>query len=650
MTTAALRRDVQVGAAAIVDAAADTGGPAGIQTTPQPNATADVPRPGGLDTGDNVTDFTAVTPSPPSDRAPAGRAVRIAQIQGRSHLSPLAGQVVTAVPGIVTAVAKAGFWMEDPTPDEDPATSDGLFVYTGTAPKIQSGDTIRVGGTVIEYRPRGADNLSTTELIRPTVAVISGAAGRPVPVVIGPGGRTPPTQVRTDAPGDVETSRLFAPTVNVLDFYESLEGMLVRVVNPIVTGPTNADGQLTVLPGGVGSPRTSRGSVRYGTNDPNTERVLLDDLLASLPIADVGDRLPATVDGVLDYGAGSYRIEVLETPGVIGGGIKPESARAASPAELTTASIDVASVDLTGAGTSLAELGGTVVRSLRKPDILAVANVPDDSGPTDDGTVRAAKNWRALIDAIVAARGPRYAYRQVDPVDRADGTGGANRRIGFLYNPARVSFVDRRGSGTPATTTTGVTGQFESAIPPPNQINLSRSPGRIIPADPSFDGAPKSLAGEFQFLGQNVFVLANQFVSDRADDPLLGRQQPPRHPSQQQRGSEAAVVSGFVNDLLSADPQAHVVVLGGLADLESSPTLAMLTAGGHLVDLTARLPAADRYSYLADGNAELLDHMLVTPELASAGSTADVVHAQSEFAIRWTDHDPVVADLRLPPV
>ena len=653
-TTAAVRRDVR---ASTDGGDADQDGPDGLEATPQPDATADIPRPGGVDTNDNVTDFVATTPTPPpAESAPADQTARIAQIQGRSHVSPLAGQVVAAVPGVVTAVTGSGFWMQDPTPDNDPATSDGLFVYTGTAPEVESGDTVRVAGTVIEHRPGGAHDLSTTELIRPTVAVISGAAGRPVPVVIGPGGRVPPSQVRTDAPGDVETSRLFAPTVNALDFYESLEGMLVRVVDPVVTGPTSATGQLSVLPRGDGSPKTGRGSVRYAASDPNTERVLLDDRLAPLPIADVGDRLPGVVDGVLVYEGGGYQIVVLETPEVTGGGIKPESAASAKPAVLTTASVDVDAVDLTGESVSLRQFGASVVQSLRKPDVLAVAGVPDDSGATNDDTVHAGKGWNALIEAIVAAGGPRYSYRQIDPVDGKDanalsGEGGrANRRIGFLFDPARISFVDRRGSGTPATTSTGITKRLQVTFPLANPIDLSSSPGRIAPADPSFVGVTKSLAGEFLFGGQTVFVIANQFVSDRADDPLLGREQPPRHPTAQQRGSEAAVVSGFVNDLLSADPEANVVVLGGMADVESSPTLAMLTAGGHLVDLTAGLPAADRYSYLEDGNAELADHVLVTPGLADAGSTADAVHAQSEFAVRWTDHDPVVGDLRLPAV
>jgi hypothetical protein len=53
-------------------------------------------------------------------------------IQGAGHISPFNGQAVAAVPGIVTAVRSSGFYMQDPEPDADDATSEGIFVYTST--------------------------------------------------------------------------------------------------------------------------------------------------------------------------------------------------------------------------------------------------------------------------------------------------------------------------------------------------------------------------------------------------------------------------------------------------------------------------------------------------------------------------------------
>lgn len=82
-------------------------------------------------------------------------AVRIHDIQGTTRVSPLAGKQVTGVTGIVTGVrtygSSRGFWMQDPQGDDDPATSEGLFVFTSSAPKVAVGDAVSVNGTVTEY-------------------------------------------------------------------------------------------------------------------------------------------------------------------------------------------------------------------------------------------------------------------------------------------------------------------------------------------------------------------------------------------------------------------------------------------------------------------------------------------------------------------
>ena len=54
----------------------------------------------------------------------------IAEIQGASHISPLDGESVNGVEGVVTSRRTAGgrgVWIQDPTPDADIATSDGYL-------------------------------------------------------------------------------------------------------------------------------------------------------------------------------------------------------------------------------------------------------------------------------------------------------------------------------------------------------------------------------------------------------------------------------------------------------------------------------------------------------------------------------------------
>ena len=73
-------------------------------------------------------------------------------IQGAGHVSEMAGGYVSTT-GVVTGVRSDGFYIEDPVHDNDPATSEGIFVQTEAFPDIEIGDCVQVTGTVTEYRP-----------------------------------------------------------------------------------------------------------------------------------------------------------------------------------------------------------------------------------------------------------------------------------------------------------------------------------------------------------------------------------------------------------------------------------------------------------------------------------------------------------------
>ena len=66
---------------------------------------------------------------------------------------------MTNVPGIVTGVRAAGsskgYWLQDPDPDTNPATSEGIFVFTGSAPTVAVGDSVLVTGKVERVLPAG---------------------------------------------------------------------------------------------------------------------------------------------------------------------------------------------------------------------------------------------------------------------------------------------------------------------------------------------------------------------------------------------------------------------------------------------------------------------------------------------------------------
>jgi hypothetical protein len=60
------------------------------------------------------------------------------------------------------------------------------------------------------------------------------------------------------------------------------------------------------------------------------------------------------------------------------------------------------------------------------------------------------------------------------------------------------------------------------------------------------------------------------------------------------------------------------------------------------------LPQRERYSYVFEGNSQVLDQVIVSNNmLASFGIDYDPVHVNSEFADQASDHDPQVARIDL---
>ena len=614
------------------------------------------------DTDNNAADFTVGSPSPrnataealsctPRERGPVVPET-IQQIQGSAHLSPLADRPVDGVEGVVTAVGGNGFWMQSLTPDADLATSEGLFVFTRSAPTVVVGTRVSVSGAVTEFRADN-DNLSTTEIYGATVT-LNGTAPVPAPVVLGVDRTAPPQTIERGDPGNVEAAGApFRPDVDAIDFYESLEGMRVAVRDARVVGPTASFGEIPVVPGDLAAGsavRSARGGVVYsGYESPNAMRVQLDDALVAgrMPAANVGDTLSGTTSGVLDYSFANFKLEVTEPPTVRSGGLEREVTEAQGASELAVATFNVENLAPSDPATKFQRLAGQIVRNLRSPDVLALEEIQDDSGATNDGTVTSGRTVKALVDAIVAAGGPRYEGRWVDPENGTDGgQPGGNIRQVLLFRPDRgVSFVDRPGGNA----TTAVRVGKEHGDP-----QLSVSPGRIAPADPAWESSRKPLVGQLRFRGHDVFVIANHFASKGGDDPLFGRWQQPERSSEEQRHAQAKAVRAFVDELLDIDRNAEVVVLGDLNDFEFSTTADLLVGSGRtaLVDLPRTLPAAERYSYVFEGNSQVLDHILVSQRLAKVrdGRPAyeyDVVHTNAEFHDQDSDHDPQVVRLDL---
>ncbi|GHF60036.1 endonuclease [Amycolatopsis bartoniae] len=626
------------------------------ETSPAPAAsnTTSVSRT-GADTDNNSTDFTAGTPTPTNGKGetaggstPAMPA-KIHDIQGTTRISPLKGQKVSDVTGVVTAIrsfgSSRGFWFTDPQPDSDPRTSEGLFVFTGsTTPAVAVGDAVTVSGTVSEYYPDSpTDSIyqSTTELTGPQWTIQSSGNPLPAPTVLTP--TTVPDALAPQVGGNIESLPL-EPAKYSLDFWEAHEGEVVSVSDARVVGPSNSYNELYVTTKPRENPTRRGGTVYTGYDDPNTGVLKVESLLPfaerPFPVVNVGDSLTGVTSGPVEYDSyGGYTLEATALGQERSGGIKHEVTRKQLPDELAVATYNVENLSAVDTQDKFDQLAHGIVDNLRSPDVVTLEEIQDNNGAatTSDTVVAADQTLKRFTDAIAAAGGPRYQWREIDPQDDTDGgEPGGNIRVGFLFNPRRVSFVDHPGGD--ATTAVSVVKQR-------GQVHLSVSPGRVDPTNPAWEDSRKPLAGEFVFQGRTVFVIANHFNSKGGDQPTHGRYQPPTRSSEVQRGQQAQVLRGFVDQLLAADRHANVIVAGDLNDYQFSPALQTLTAGGKLTDLIDTLPQSERYSYVYEGNSQVLDHIL-TAQTPWWGVDYDVVHINAEFATQASDHDPQILRYR----
>ena len=574
-------------------------------------------------------------------------AVSIHAIQGASHISPFENQAVSGVKGLVTALRTRGFYMQEPAPDSDEATSEGIYVHLNTQPPVQAGDLVSVTGSVVEETPfsLSSGSLSVT-WISTTIAgvqVLTAGLELPAPVLIGQGGRIPPDQIiDDDSAGDVNYSGVFDPASDGIDFYESLEGMRVRVVDPVAVSGTSQDGVIAVVGdgGALAGMRTPRSGLIVQPDDFNPERILVEDAIVSAePRVSVGAAFSGVITGVLDYSLGNFKLFNTEPfPPVAASGVASETVAEATPNQLSVVTLNTQNLDPKDSQAKFARLARQIVAYLQSPDILALQEIQDNNGTTNDAVVTATLTYSKLVDAILEAGGPLYQYRQIDPLDDQDGGQlGGNIRLGFVFRADRgLSFVDRPGGDaiTPVTATLGANG-----------VQLSLSPGRVDPLSPVFAESRKPLAGEFSFKGHKLILIACHLNSKSDDSPLFGRYQPPQQNSQVQRMQQAAAVNAFIDHILTLDPSANVIVLGDFNDFPFSPSLAALE-GEILTNVVDELPVDERYTYVFEGNSQAIDHILVSSNLLQAAfDRADIVHLNAEFAeaVRPSDHDPVMA-------
>ncbi len=214
----------------------------------------------------------------------------VCKIQGSGFTSPQDGKTVTTrgvVYGDQDSSSRRGFYIQQENCDGKAESSDGLFVYLGVSVDlVHPGDLVEVNGQVVEY-------FGMTELNAAPDHVQVLSSGNPLP-----------TPVQLHPPFENNPARIY---------FESLEGMLVKLDRAVTVGPTDSSRLSWVVNADLGIGRVFRGDPR-GTG----EIVCIgDEGTHSIdPQVKVGDPIQ-NIQGALDYELGNYCVQLLSPSQVI---------------------------------------------------------------------------------------------------------------------------------------------------------------------------------------------------------------------------------------------------------------------------------------------------------------------------------------------
>jgi predicted extracellular nuclease len=586
-------------------------------------------------------------------------------VQGSGGLSPLVGRVV-ATSGVVTKRLKNGFFLQDLIGDNDPATSDGLFVFTSTAPPTAAevGNMVRVTGTVAEFSA-GARTIATplTEINRVTAVSLMGTGYTITP------------------------ARVTLPLATG-DSLERFEGMLVRIEGALTVQQNYFQGrygQLTVGAGGRHETPTNRhrpGSPQASAlaNLQARSRLLLDDgsseqnvnptpYLGANGVPRAGDRVSNLV-GVLDYGlatsspsgAGLYRLQPTDapvfavankrtsTPPAVGGNVKLASMNVLN--FFTTFTDGTTASGQSGQGCTL---GGssTSARNCRGADNLAEFQrqrakiVAALAGLNADaiGLMELQNNGDAavqnLADALNAQIGARtYAVVPTPP----QGTGDDAIRVAMIYKPARLTPVGASAS------------------------------------DPASINHRPPLAQTFAHANDERFTLIVNHLKSKSSCPAAGGANAAGNTDtgdgqgcwNAQRVQQVQQLRTFVAQMQARAGSDDVLLIGDFNAYAQEDPIHNLTSSSY-IDQPGRF-ATGGYSYVFDGMAGQLDHAIATPTLSAKVTGAAHWHIDADEGLqqdynlefkqpacatcapdlfdgnlpfRASDHDPVLLGLNL---
>ncbi len=576
----------------------------------------------------------------------------ISEIQGRGLQSPLLNRRVSNVEGIVTYKVNdrynKGMYIQSEKPDQDPNTSEGIYVEYKGVDKISVGDLVSVSGKVGEKQFARFDKtkLTVTTIYANDLEVLDVNLK---PMITEIYGNEIPTNVADDDVLNIDR------TASAMDFYESLEGMVVRIKDPYITGHKEEYGDIYVIPKLARDKAvlTENGGVLYDKYGNEKNHVLNVSATRSTYwknkhfirefTPNPGDKFKGDIVGILtNDNYNSIKIlPIEELPPIDDIGAKPEVLEF----EYRDDMINISSYNVENyahvVNPERTPLFAKQVKDkLKTPDIITLIEVGDDDGPTTSNVVSSEKNGQAMIEAIKYETDVDYGYLAVDPEYGKDGgMPSMNIRNAILYRKDKLKLVERNQGNSYENT---------KVLLENGKAKLTYNPGRIGLDSDAFIATRKPLVALFEMDGKHIYVIGVHLSSKRGDDPIYGPQQPPIRRSEGNRHKQAKYINAFVKEILSKDKEATVVVMGDINDYDFSVTSANIR-GNELIDVMGELAPNKRYSYVYEGMSQVLDNIFINKKYKGEVNV-DVIRVNPEFTRSqgaFSDHDPVFIQFKL---
>lgn len=596
----------------------------------------------------------------------------ISEVQGDKNVSPYVGEQAR-VSGIVTARTRSGFFIQTPDDkiDNNPNTSEGIYVFSRTEPGVEAtiGNLVSVTGTIEEFRPKSEPlSLPVTEISMQKgsdfISVESKGNALPKPVVL--------------------TAEDFKS--NKIDQLEKYEGMRVQVNELTVVAPTGgrvddkngtaeSNGTFFGVVKGIPRPFREPGVDVYDyALLPDKEKEKLKSDYPKIPVFDDNPerlRIESTAQlgaqaidvpsfaeiknltGVLHYAYRTYTIYVdADNKPSISNFVKATPLPATNARQFSIAGANLENFFDDEDDPAIKEdivTAEAFERRLKKIS-LAVREymmMPDVLGLIEVENLTALKKLAERINKDAEAAGkpnPKYeAYL-------TDGNDGRGIDSGFLVKSSRVKVLEVKQFGK------------DEKYKNPNtkeDVLLNDRPPLMLRA--SIDDAKTGQPFEFT-------VIVNHLKS------FLGYDDPKQQDNvRMKKRLQAEFLAKLVQERQTKNPSERIVLLGdfnayqfndGIVDVLGAIKGKPAGKGEvmnpsedfvnpDLIDLVDAIKLDQRYSYSFDGNGQVLDHVLINEALKKHINGFGYVRMNADFpqiyrnddsrVERYSDHDAAVA-------